>query len=459
MILLVLYLILARIDHTLGKAETLKPKLVKLVSDLQKIPSRSQQAEITAVHVDYNIKIEDAVNNKDFSLAQQLKEKKTSLDYSEEQITTLDQQRNDVLVLGDHIMVKYNEIMEDLVKEKHFQNAHELYALFKQYETWKLEYESFNSNAVFKNSNEPKSVSSTAENEATVTIAKAAKTDVKINAMKGEGSFFVVYEGKWKSQTVAVKVLKHATLLGRSKSALETELAILSNLRYDRIVNLLGLCENLIVENKPSIGLLLEYMEGGNLFDFLHDTNMKPSGVPLNKYRVALDIVEGMVYLHDKRIIHRDLKSGNILLTTEQSTIRAKVSDFGYSRKQESERSNVTGGIGTVAWCSPEALREEEDGIRASSDVYSFGVVLWELATGQVPWGSFGIGRIASEIAMKRSVLETSPSTMLSDYIRSMCSNCLAYDAKNRPAFTDLHDSFIQDQHIIQQTSDFLSSL
>jgi serine/threonine protein kinase len=92
------------------------------------------------------------------------------------------------------------------------------------------------------------------------------------------------------------------------------------------------------------------------------------------KLQIALDIVSGMSFLHESRIFHRDLKSGNVLI---ESAGRAKIADFGLSKLIDINATHAMGLIGSVAWTAPEVLQEEV--YRDSADVYSFGVILWEL--------------------------------------------------------------------------------
>eukprot|EP01156_Anaeramoeba_ignava_P002310 Anaeramoba_ignava/a218058_48.p1 GENE.a218058_48~~a218058_48.p1 ORF type:complete len:291 (+),score=100.80 a218058_48:7-879(+) len=99
----------------------------------------------------------------------------------------------------------------------------------------------------------------------------------------------------------------------------------------------------------------------------------------------AIDIAEGMKYLHDKGVIHRDLKSGNILITNEN---HLKIIDFGLARYKAGE-TDITGemtiNIGTPNWMAPEILRGESD-YTPKVDVYSYGLVLWEMVYREIPY-------------------------------------------------------------------------
>ena len=97
------------------------------------------------------------------------------------------------------------------------------------------------------------------------------------------------------------------------------------------------------------------------------------------------DIAEGMKYLHSSGIIHRDLKSGNVLLNAD---FEAKISDFGLSRMVNASMTKTpTEMLGTVPWTAPEYLNGNRIAERdEKGDTYSFAVILWELITRQFPW-------------------------------------------------------------------------
>jgi len=100
---------------------------------------------------------------------------------------------------------------------------------------------------------------------------------------------------------------------------------------------------------------------------------------------MAIDIAQGLVHLHGRKILHRDLKSGNILLDAQG---RAKISDFGLAKiKQEvsSSTTKTSKAVGSVRWRAPELFKRQAVATPAA-DIYSFGMILWELATRQLPF-------------------------------------------------------------------------
>ncbi|KAG7313053.1 hypothetical protein JYU34_000135 [Plutella xylostella] len=179
----------------------------------------------------------------------------------------------------------------------------------------------------------------------------------------GSGAQGVVFSGMFRGEMVAVKKL-------RDKS--ETDFKHLRKLNHENIVRFRGVCTQ-----PPCYCVIMEFCQYGPLYDFLH------SGVtfaPKQILKWAKEIAQGMAYLHQHKIIHRDLKSPNILIA---DNLVVKVSDFGTSREWD-DASAIMSFTGTVAWMAPEIIRHEPCSERV--DVWSYGVVLWELLTQEVPY-------------------------------------------------------------------------
>ncbi|WCJ19883.1 CRINKLY4 related 3 [Euphorbia peplus] len=203
----------------------------------------------------------------------------------------------------------------------------------------------------------------------------------------GAGSFGVVYRGKLHDgREVAIKrgeTGQKTKKFQEKESAFDSELAFLSRLHHKHLVRLVGYCE----EGDERL-LVYEFMKNGALYDHLHDkNNTGKSSSMVNSWKmrikIALDAARGIEYLHSYAvppIIHRDIKSSNILLDANWT---ARVSDFGLSLLgPESDRDyRPMKAAGTVGYIDPEYYGLNV--LTAKSDVYGLGVVLLELLTGK----------------------------------------------------------------------------
>lgn len=214
----------------------------------------------------------------------------------------------------------------------------------------------------------------------------AATNNFSLENKIGAGSFGVVYKGKLPDgQEVAIKRGETAKTkkFQEKESAFDSELAFLSRLHHKHLVRLVGYCEE-----KDERLLVYDYMKNGALYDHLHDrNNVEKSSSVINSWKmrikIALDAARGIEYLHNYAvppIIHRDIKSSNILLDAQWT---ARVSDFGLSMMgPESERDfRPMKAAGTVGYIDPEYYGLNV--LTAKSDVYGLGVVLLELLTGK----------------------------------------------------------------------------
>ncbi|KAJ0083215.1 hypothetical protein Patl1_31101 [Pistacia atlantica] len=197
----------------------------------------------------------------------------------------------------------------------------------------------------------------------------------------GSGSFGSVYKGKLQDgREVAIKRGAKKNKSQEKESAFDSELALLSRLHHKHLVGLIGYCEE-----KDERLLVYEYMSNGALHDHLHKkSNTGIHSSILNSWKmrikIALDAARGIEYLHNYAvppIIHRDIKSSNILLDANWT---ARVSDFGLSLLTDQE-SVSTKAVGTVGYIDPEYYVLNV--LTSKTDIYGLGVVLLELLTGK----------------------------------------------------------------------------
>ncbi|KAK1370528.1 putative leucine-rich repeat receptor-like protein kinase [Heracleum sosnowskyi] len=194
----------------------------------------------------------------------------------------------------------------------------------------------------------------------------------------GSGGYGMVYRGTLPSGLlVAIKRAQQGSTQGGLE--FKTEIELLSRVHHKNVVSLVGFCFD-----QGEQMLIYEYIPNGTLKDSLSGK----SGIRLDwmrRLRIALGAARGVQYLHDLAnppIIHRDIKSNNILL---DERLNAKVADFGLSKPMgDTDKGHVTTQVkGTMGYLDPEYYMTQQ--LTEKSDVYSFGVVLLELLTARNP--------------------------------------------------------------------------
>ena len=244
-------------------------------------------------------------------------------------------------------------------------------------------------------------------------------------AQGGEGAVFVATS---EGEPVCLKKIHLVDIIQAERqrilASFKREVTIACEVRSQRCVRLLG-----VVTTDPTyLGLVTEYLEGGSLRAALS----AEGAISADRRRTwASDVAQGMKYLYAHGIEHRDLKSGNVLLTAHQD--RAKVADFGLSRREELSAITRTkaGPVGTAAYMAPELL--EDNVFSEASDVYSYGILLWEIWDRGVPWRGLQPMKIMRKVVDKRERPPV-PAGMPDD-VRALVGKCWAPAPDDRPDF------------------------
>lgn len=197
----------------------------------------------------------------------------------------------------------------------------------------------------------------------------------------GTGANAKVYraEDQVLGREVAVKVIQRPSMNEEEFHHDDAEIKLLARLNHGNLVTLLDAGIDRIEAGHPQIYLVMEMIEGADLKARLAQGAMPPRHVA----QIGHDLAEGLAYIHNNSVVHRDVKPGNIMLFNYDdggSRLRAKLTDFGVA-VVISEDAHVSGIYGTAGYLSPEQAKSEPIG--PASDIYSLGLVLLECLTGQ----------------------------------------------------------------------------
>ncbi|KAJ0390548.1 hypothetical protein P43SY_011585 [Pythium insidiosum] len=163
----------------------------------------------------------------------------------------------------------------------------------------------------------------------------------------------------------------------------------------------------------------------------MYQQQNRANGFNQHKLRIALHIVDALVYLHSRQppVLHRDLKSRNVLLSTQHD---AKLIDFGVSRERGDQ--TMTAGVGTLRWMAPEVMQGGRYSDKA--DIFSFGVLLSELDTHRIPYNVDGAPMndlvIITQVSMGHLKVDFSPEA--DNKIVRLARACMAFEATKRPS-------------------------
>ncbi|KAL5560332.1 hypothetical protein UlMin_036543 [Ulmus minor] len=245
---------------------------------------------------------------------------------------------------------------------------------------------------------------------------------LKIGERIASGSCGDLYRGVYCGEDVAVKILRSEHLNSATEDEFAQEVAILREVKHKNVVRFIGACTKF-----PHLCIVTEYMPGGSLYDYLHKNHNVLKLPQLLQF--AIDVCRGMEYLHQADIIHRDLKTANLLMDTCNVV---KVADFGVARFQN-KGGVMTAETGTYRWMAPEVINHQPYDQKA--DVFSFAIVLWELVTTKIPYDT--LTPLQAALGVRQGLRPELPSDAHPKLLELM-ERCWDGTPCNRPTFSDI---------------------
>ncbi|KAL3665793.1 hypothetical protein V7S43_009221 [Phytophthora oleae] len=213
-----------------------------------------------------------------------------------------------------------------------------------------------------------------------IIAARLPREKVFISERISRGGYGEVYLGLFNDETIAVKMLLSETRKSISHvNKFLSEVKMMAMMEHPRITKFIGVAWDSLAD----LCVVSEYMAGGDLRAQLnkYDETGHQKGFDKTKVKMALHVAHALTYMHslEPSVIHRDLKSKNILLNGDPD---AKLTDFGISRERVDQ--TMTARVGTSLWMAPEVMLGEKYDDKA--DIFSFGVVLSELDSHSLPY-------------------------------------------------------------------------
>lgn len=254
-----------------------------------------------------------------------------------------------------------------------------------------------------------------------VTSMKRKKEEWEVDLNKLEirdviahGTYGTVYRGSYDGQAVAVKILDWgedgvaaAAETAALRASFQQEVAVWHKLDHPNVTKFVGASMGTSELKMPAKStssdaydtlpsraccVVVEYLPGGTLKKYLIRNSRKKLSLKV-VVQLALDLSRGLNYLHSQKIVHRDVKTENMLLDAHRTL---KIADFGVARVEAQNPRDMTGETGTLGYMAPEVLDGKP--YNRKCDVYSFGICLWEIYCCDMPYPNLTFAEVSSAV-------------------------------------------------------------
>jgi serine/threonine protein kinase len=250
--------------------------------------------------------------------------------------------------------------------------------------------------------------------------------DISFDRVLMPSALGTIYAGSWLYTPVNIKRIgKH--LRPNDYDKFIRELQITAQLRHPNITRLYGACL------EPEACLVTEYMANNTLGDYLSSTECDAD----KKIALALDIAKGLIYLHKRDILHRDLRPENILINEYGI---AKLTDFGLSKTLDKKVGTIDERSSDIAWAAPEVLSMKAIHTQ-TSEVYAYGMILWFLFTRQRPFQAIPSEKL---VEYKKEGHAEKIQQGIPEDIAVLIKQCWSLDPSKRPSLNTIIEQLLQ---------------